>query len=96
MRIVLPVMRIIGFYHKRETAFVGRLSRNVVGGASIFFPIGAGALLAYLLIVLGAVPQVPAASLCEFAGTNRANECSGKTCFDKEAQPNLGMSQRQL
>ena len=46
-----------------------------------FLPIVAGVLLAYLLIVLGAVPQVPAASLCEFAGTNRANECSGKTCF---------------
>ena len=57
------------------------LSRNVVGGASIFFPIGAGALLACNFIVHGAVPQVPAASLCKFAGTNRANECSGKTCF---------------
>ena len=32
-----------------------------------FFPIGAGALLACNFIVLGAVPQVPAASLCEFA-----------------------------
>lgn len=56
----------VPFRHKRETA-LGRLSRNVVGGASIFFPIGAGALLACNFIVLGAVPQVPAASLCEFA-----------------------------
>ena len=50
-----------------KTAFWRRLSRNVVGITSFILPFGAGALLACNFIVLGAVPQVPAASLCKFA-----------------------------
>ena len=49
---------------------------------SFFLELGAGALLRGGLISERAVPLMPAASDGELAGTNRANESSGKACFD--------------